>query len=217
MNRPVVGVFGILTILFGFLYYVADNYERIEPVPGGYVIYAVKPEIQAILFSVAAVCAIFTVVGIVLEGHEVPSRTARNGYEQAPSNQRVPFQGPADYLVQRAEILKEAGVPYHETLFPFLSKKGKVGCWSQAMWGKLKAHIELVSGVRFRWKDFRPTLAQSCKDAGAPIEAISKVLRHSSGKTTERYYARIRPESAFSQVKSAWQARKPLQVEIPNP
>lgn len=123
----------------------------------------------------------------------------------------------SDYLAQRSEFLEKAGVSYSEALFPFLSKKGKVGYWSQAMWGKLKAHIELVSGVRFRWKDFRPTLAQSCKDAGAPIEAISKVLRHSSSKTTERYYARIRPESAFSQVKSAWQARKPLQVEIPNP
>jgi len=79
---------------------------------------------------------------------------------------------------------------------------------------RLKAHVELAAGVRFRWKDFRPTLAQVCKDAGAPIEAISKVLRHSSSKTTERYYARIRPESAFSQVKTAWQAWKPLQVEI---
>jgi integrase len=124
----------------------------------------------------------------------------------------------SEYLVQRAEILKEAGVPYCEALFPFVTKgKRKVCYWSQPMWGKLKAHIELASGIRFRWKDFRPTLAQSCKDAGAPIEAISKVLRHSSSKTTERYYARIRPESAFSQVKSAWQARKPLEAEISNP
>jgi len=110
----------------------------------------------------------------------------------------------SEYLVQRSEVLKEAGVPYDEALFPFVSKgKRKVCYWSQPMWGKLKAHIELASGTRFRWKDFRPTLAQSCKDAGAPIEAISKVLRHSSSKTTERYYARIRPESAFSQVKMA--------------
>jgi integrase len=118
------------------------------------------------------------------------------------------------YLERRNEALLGAGVAYHDALFPFLSANGEVGYWSSAMWAKLKAHVELASGVAFRWKDFRPTLAQECKDAGAPIEAISKVLRHSSSNTTERYYARIRPESAFSQVRVAWQARKPLQVEI---
>ena len=117
----------------------------------------------------------------------------------------------AEYLDKRKEILEKTGSCGHEALFPFITKNGKVGYWSTAMWAKLKAHVELASGARFRWKDFRPTLAQMCKDAGAPIEAISKVLRHSSSKTTERYYARIRPESAFSQVKRAWQERKPLQ------
>ena len=120
----------------------------------------------------------------------------------------------AEYLEKREEILQRGGAAFHEALFPFVSLNGKVGYWSSGMWAKMKAHVELASGVEFRWKDFRPTLAQACKDAGAPIEAISKVLRHSSSNTTERYYARIRPESAFSQVRMAWQARKPLQAEI---
>lgn len=120
----------------------------------------------------------------------------------------------AEYLDRRREVLLANNAGAAEALFPFVSAKGKVGYWSTAMWAKLKAHIELATGVRFRWKDFRPTLAQICKDGGAPIEAISKVLRHSSSKTTERYYARIRPESAFSQVKTAWRTWKPLQVEI---
>ena len=119
-----------------------------------------------------------------------------------------------EYIHTRKMMLDETAEPFHEALFPFVSKNGKVSHWSTGMWSKLKNHIELASGARFRWKDFRPTLAQSCKDAGAPIEAISKVLRHSSSKTTEQYYARIRPESAFSQVKAAWQARKPLQADI---
>ncbi|MEM0343651.1 MAG: site-specific integrase [Thermoplasmata archaeon] len=119
-----------------------------------------------------------------------------------------------EYLNKRQEVLLAYDAATVEALFPFISRNGKVGNWSAAMWAKLKAHIELASGVSFRWKDFRPTLAQVCKDAGAPIEAISKVLRHSSSMTTERYYARIRPESAFSQVRAAWQAWKPLQAEI---
>jgi len=121
------------------------------------------------------------------------------------------------YLERRKEVLEKAGVGRHEALFPFVSMNGRVVFWSPSMWTKLKAHVELAVGFRFRWKDFRPTLAQMCKDAGVPIEAISKVLRHSSSKTTEQYYARIRPESAFSQVKAAWQAWKPLPSNTPRP
>ncbi len=37
-------------------------------------------------------------------------------------------------------------------------------------------------------------MRQKLKDAGAPIEAVSRALRHSSVATTEKYYARIRSE-----------------------
>ena len=36
--------------------------------------------------------------------------------------------------------------------------------------------------------------------------AVSKCLRHTSTKTTERYYARIRSESAFSHLRQLWEA-----------
>lgn len=80
-----------------------------------------------------------------------------------------------------------------------------VGYWSQVMWGRLKRQMELATGVRFRWKNFRPTHAQRLKDLGAPIEAVSKCLRHTDTRTTERYYARIRNETAFSQVRRVWE------------
>jgi len=78
---------------------------------------------------------------------------------------------------------------------------GKVGTWSWVMWRQLEKQIELTTGVRFRWKDMRPTFAQEAKDAGSPIEVVSKALRHTDTRTTEEYYARIRRETAFSQLR----------------
>lgn len=119
-------------------------------------------------------------------------------------------EGVFPYLERRKKVLEKAGVGLHEAFFHFISMNGRVGFWSPLRWTKLETHVEVATGFRFRQKDFRPTLAQMCKRAGAPIEVMSEVLRHSSSKITEQYYARIRPESAFSQGRAAWQARKPL-------
>lgn len=70
---------------------------------------------------------------------------------------------------------------------------------------KLKADVERVSGVRFHLKTFRPTFAQNAKDRGAAIEAVSKGLRHSSTRTTEAYYARIRADDAFRELERAFE------------
>lgn len=119
-----------------------------------------------------------------------------------------------DFLQVRANSLREVGLDPQKVdpLFPYISKRGKVGYWNHRMWSKLKCHIELVAGTRFRWKDMRPTFAQQAKDADSPIEAVSKALRHTDTRTTEQYYARIRSETAFSQLRQAWEAaaaRKP--------
>ncbi|MEM0342901.1 MAG: site-specific integrase [Thermoplasmata archaeon] len=112
------------------------------------------------------------------------------------------------YVKARHEKLESLGLnPLEvEPMFPYISKKGKVSYWDCRVWNKLKAQIELASGIRFQWKELRPTFAQYAKDKGAPIEAISKCLRHTSTRTTELYYARIRDENAFSLVRQAWEA-----------
>lgn len=61
-----------------------------------------------------------------------------------------------------------------------------------------------ASGVRFSPKDFRSTFAQDAKDRGVNIEAVSRAMRHKSTKTTEAYYARIRPEAAFRELREAF-------------
>lgn len=120
-----------------------------------------------------------------------------------------------EYLEIREGKLRELGLdPIEvEQLFPYLTRNGKIGYWNENEWRKLTYEVARVTGIRFRWKDLRPTFAQLAKDHGAPIEAISKCLRHTSTSTIEQYYARIWSETAFSQVRQVWEAP----VESKNP
>ena len=60
------------------------------------------------------------------------------------------------------------------------------------------------AGIRFRWKDYRPTGGQLALDAGVPINQVSRSMRHASTQTTERYYCRARAEPAFARVNEAY-------------
>ena len=72
-----------------------------------------------------------------------------------------------------------------------------------AEWSKLKKKIQKVGGLRFKWKDFRSTFAQTCIDNGAKVESVSRCLGHSSTKITETYYGRIRNDKAMEEVAKA--------------
>ena len=63
--------------------------------------------------------------------------------------------------------------------------------------------IQGVAGLSFRWKDFRSTFAQTCIDNGTKVEAVSRLLGHSSTKITETYYGRIRNDKAMEEVAKA--------------
>ena len=138
-----------------------------------------------------------------------------SGEERAPI---MPGAQPAlkAYLEERARALEARGlVPATvEPLFPLVDSDRKASYWTDRQWNRLKVYIERISGTRFRWKDLRPTFAQMSKDRGIPIEVISKALRHTSTQTTEMYYARIRSESAFTQMRQAWEV--PVAVKPQN-
>src|SRR5206468_472073 len=71
-------------------------------------------------------------------------------------------------------------------------------CYSEAGWRRRRAKTFAEAGIaRANFRVLRPSFAQRLKDRGAPIEAVSKALRHSSTATTERFYARIRTERAW--------------------
>lgn len=48
--------------------------------------------------------------------------------------------------------------------------------------------------------DFRATCATEWLEAGIPMKTISAMLGHKDTRTTEKYYARIRPEIAYAGV-----------------
>ena len=74
--------------------------------------------------------------------------------------------------------------------------------WSEASLRKIVSELVKLSGVRFSLKDFRSTFGQNAKDHGVSIEAVSRAMRHASTVTTERYYARMRPQSAFRELRA---------------
>lgn len=105
-----------------------------------------------------------------------------------------------DFLRDRALML---GDRIHEALVPFVSE-GELSYWSECGFRKMVCQLVQVSGVRFSLKDFRSTFAQSAKDRGVSIEAVSRAMRHRNTKTTEQYYARMRPEAAFKELREAF-------------
>ena len=109
-----------------------------------------------------------------------------------------------DFLGERRAYLQEHGYTECEPLFPFISVSGKLGYWSEGMWGKVKAMAKEHSGIEFNIRILRATFGQICKDRGAPIESVSKAMRHRTTKTTEIYYARIRTEHAFRDLENAF-------------
>lgn len=57
------------------------------------------------------------------------------------------------------------------------------------------------------------TFAQTCIDNGAKVESVSRLLGHSSTKTTEAYYGRIRNDKAMEEVAQALE-KKPMVVPV---
>jgi hypothetical protein len=88
-------------------------------------------------------------------------------------------------------------------LIPTISRKG-VGVYCQQAFGRLKNEVSEEAGIRFKWKDYRPTGGQLALDVGVSIDQVSRSMRHASTQTTERYYCRTRAEPAFANVNEAY-------------
>ncbi len=74
----------------------------------------------------------------------------------------------------------------------------------QLGFGRLTNAILEKSGIHFKWKTLRPTGGQLALDAGVPTDMISRMMRHSSVLTTERYYCRARADLAYARVNDAY-------------
>lgn len=108
-----------------------------------------------------------------------------------------------EFLKRREQYLKGKGIAQCEPLIPNITKDGAKFYTAQCFC-RYRDELKKVSGIDFKIKDLRPTGAQIALDHGASIEAVSRDMRHSSTKTTELYYARIKDASAFKQVNNAF-------------
>ena len=112
--------------------------------------------------------------------------------------------GVSAYLEERKQYLRAHGAHGHEALVPYIRKNGTVEYFTDAMWGKMKDDAQKHACIPFKMQQLRASFAQMCKDRGASIEAVSRALRHRTTKTTEIYYARIRPEDAFRELEGVF-------------
>jgi len=105
-----------------------------------------------------------------------------------------------DFLQEREAFL---GGETYEALIPFRCADGRLDYWPETMMRKLKKKLEEASGVKFQIRTFRATFGQRALDGGARIEAVSRAMRHRTTRTTEMYYARVRPDRALEEVRQA--------------
>lgn len=133
-----------------------------------------------------------------------PKGELRWAYPQSAPILQPARKAVADYLVERREYLADCGVSECEPLVPVAYSNGRMEYWSDGMWTKAKADVVKWTGIPFRIQELRATFAQVCKDRGASIEAVSRALRHRTTRTTELYYARIKPDDAFRELEQVF-------------
>ena len=119
-----------------------------------------------------------------------------------------------EFLAERNRYLADAGIESCEALVPKVTD-GVADYWTDGMWGKVKAKAERCSGIRFRIQTLRATFGQMCIDWGGRPDAVSRALRHQTTRTTELYYARIRPDHAFRLLDQAYDSAHREKRSVP--
>jgi integrase/recombinase XerD len=118
-----------------------------------------------------------------------------------PESLRVPI---VDYLAARDVRCRGMGLDSSrvDPLIPAWGGKH----YSEAGWKGVRVKAFRTAGIRGNFRELRPAFARRAKKGGAPIEAISKRLGHTSTNTTEAFYARIEDEDAEDEVIRAWES-----------
>ena len=119
-----------------------------------------------------------------------------------------------EFLKDRERYLSDFGIMCCEALVPKVTD-GTADYWTDGMWGKVKAKSERWSGIKFRIQTLRATFGQMCIDWGSRLDAVSRALRHKTTRTTELYYARIRPDHAFRLLEQAYDSAHPENGPVP--
>ncbi len=106
------------------------------------------------------------------------------------------------YLRARSRMVAEKS-PGNLALFPALKGEGD-GFLSTNSIEKLKRVVELETGSQFDLRMCRRTYAQKAIDEGVKLEHVSRLLGHSTTKTTENSYCRVRQDVAIREAQKVW-------------
>ncbi len=119
-----------------------------------------------------------------------------------------------DFLKERDTLLHFYGRNAASYLIPNL-RSGDDRPYSENHFRELKKDIQVISGVDFKLKDFRPTFATMsvAMDPNLLVD-VSAQLGHSSVMTTQRYYAQISAESAGSRLEKAWDEKEKNKIPM---
>jgi len=112
------------------------------------------------------------------------------------------------FLKARAEYLRTNCIDNAAPLIPSV-QNGQAKHYSSNWFRVVKAKIEKEAGVKFKLRDFRPTFTQMCLDRDPTLLSdVSKQLGHSTTRTTEKHYGRIRDRAAFLRLENAFKAKE---------
>jgi integrase len=103
------------------------------------------------------------------------------------------------YVKARNEKLVEKKITTVEALFPAISKirSGGDGYYSANSMTKMRVKVSQDTGVPFQLRACRRTFGQEYIDMGVSMDAVSRMMGHSTTKTTEKYYCRKTNDSAI--------------------
>jgi integrase len=111
----------------------------------------------------------------------------------------------ARFIEARRKYLTSIGIDERiQWLIPYKARKG-YSHWPEGKWNEIKRRINSISGIRFRWKDYRSSFCQMAIDRGAELQAVSKVMGHRTTSTTETYYGRIKDMDAIREIEGVFQ------------
>lgn len=110
------------------------------------------------------------------------------------------------YLKARNDVLLGNRSPTVEALFPAIREvqRGGDGYLSSNGLTTLRQVVTKDTGVVFDLRACRRTFGQTAVDKKVPIEAVSRMLGHSSTSITEKFYCRMTEESAINEARRVW-------------
>jgi len=132
------------------------------------------------------------------------------GEDSYGEKREIPIVAPLRPIIQeflgvREQYLKENGILSAKPLIPSINNNnGKISVteYSSNRFRVIARKLAQDSGIHFQVKMLRSTCGQILKDRGTSIESVSKFLGHSSTKTTEKFYCRLRDEAMFQEINS---------------